>query len=97
MLLVLAVLAAAQDDGWQAARPDYRWSFPRDHWAHPAYKSEWWYFTGQLTDTQDSSRHFGYQFTFFKVGVLPTAPALNSDWAASTLIMGPAGAGRWRA
>lgn len=90
VLLVAATLAAAQDTGWQAARPDYRWSFPRDHWAHPAYKSEWWYFTGQLTDTQDSSRHFGYQFTFFRVGVLPTAPDLESDWAASMLIMGHA-------
>jgi len=89
-LLVLAVLAAAQDADWLSARPDYHWSFPRDHWAHPAYKTEWWYFTGQLTDTQDSSRHFGYQFTFFRVGVLPVAPDLNSDWAATMMIMGHA-------
>jgi len=89
-MLVVSLLAAAQDTGWQRAQPDYRWSFPRDHWAHPSYKTEWWYFTGQLADEQDTSRRFGYQFTFFRVGVMPVAPDLASDWAANMLIMGHA-------
>ena len=65
-----------------------RGRFPRDHWAHAGYKTEWWYFTGHLRD--DDGRRFGYQFTFFRVGVLPTAPDTDSAWAARDLIMGHA-------
>ncbi len=78
------------DSGWIPARPDYRWSFPRDHWAHAGYRTEWWYFTGQLAAPGDSAPRFGYQFTLFRVGVLPTAPPWASDWSASDVIMGHA-------
>ena len=47
---------------WQAAEPAYRWSFPRDHWIHPTYRTEWWYVTGIVADTTDPARQFGYQF-----------------------------------
>ena len=75
-------------DVWKIAVPDYRWSFPQDHWARMDYKTEWWYFTGHLE--AEDGRRFGYQFTFFRVGLLPEVPALDSDWGASTLIMGHA-------
>ncbi|MBT4137091.1 MAG: carotenoid 1,2-hydratase [Candidatus Latescibacteria bacterium] len=73
---------------WQIAVPDYEWSFPQDHWAREGYKTEWWYFTGHLKS--ENGREFGYQFTFFRVGLLPTKPDLDSDWAANNLIMGHA-------
>lgn len=76
---------------WKAARPDYVWSFPQDHWARDGYKTEWWYFTGHLTS--EDGRRFGYQFTFFRVGMLPQRPALASDWATGSLIMGHAAIG----
>jgi len=44
---------------WQQAIGPWKWSFPQDHGAHPAFKTEWWYFTGNLQDTLD--RKFGYQ------------------------------------
>jgi predicted secreted hydrolase len=69
---------------WKRAQPDYAWSFPRDHWAHDGYRTEWWYLTGQLGD------RFAYQFTFFRVGVVRERPALDSAWAASSFIMGHA-------
>lgn len=75
-------------DEWQIAVPNYAWSFPQDHWARSEYKTEWWYFTGHLKS--ESGRAFGYQFTFFRVGLLPDKPALDSDWAANNLIMGHA-------
>lgn len=75
-------------DGWLRAHPDYEWSFPRDHWPHPDYESEWWYLTGQLSTA--SGRHFGYQFTFFRVGLLRETPDLDSDWSTRDLIMGHA-------
>lgn len=52
-------------DGFAVARPGYRFSFPKDHGSHPAFRTEWWYFTGHLW-TEDGSRRFGYQLTFFR-------------------------------
>lgn len=78
-LVLLAVVA------WTDAKPDYPWSFPADHWSHPGYKTEWWYFTGQLRD--GDTQRFAYQFTFFKVGLHEDAKA-DSAWSSETLIMG---------
>lgn len=38
-------------------------NFPRDHYKHAGFKTEWWYFTGNL-DSGD--KHFGYQLTLFR-------------------------------
>jgi predicted secreted hydrolase len=73
---------------WETAAPDYVWSFPRDHWPHPAYRTEWWYFTGHLDDAEGGE--YGFQFTVFRVGLAPQAPALDSGWAAHALFMGHA-------
>ena len=85
-LLLVAVEAAE----WRPARPDYSWSFPQHHWARDGYRTEWWYFTGRLVSESDPERVFGYQFTFFRVGLLPQRPQLESHWAASDLVMGHA-------
>ena len=45
----------------------YRFEFPRDHFSHPCFKTEWWYFTGNLTDR--SGRQFGFELTFFREGI----------------------------
>lgn len=52
---------------FQQALPGYRYLFPRDHGAHPAYQTEWWYYTGHLT--AEDGRTFGYELTFFRRGV----------------------------
>ena len=86
--------AATPEDRWLHARPDFEWSFPRDHWAHPGYRSEWWYLTGHLEAVDDPGRRFGFQFTFFRVGLLPDGASTEaSDWAAVDLIMGHAAVG----
>jgi predicted secreted hydrolase len=82
--------AAAAGAGWRAADPDHAWSFPRDHHAHPEYRNEWWYFTGILAGLDDPARRFGYQLTFFRVGLVREAPRLDSAWAASGAVMGHA-------
>jgi predicted secreted hydrolase len=38
--------------------------FPRDHGAHPEYRTEWWYATGWLRD--GAGRDLGFQVTFFR-------------------------------
>lgn len=52
---------------WSIALPGYHFEFPRDHRAHPNFKTEWWYFTGNLTGR--NGEEFGYQLTFFRQGV----------------------------
>ncbi len=84
-LLPGQILANAE---WKTAHPDYRWSFPEDYWARQGYKTEWWYFTGHIE--AENGRRFGYQFTFFRVGVLVKKPALDSAWVMRNLIMGHA-------
>jgi predicted secreted hydrolase len=69
------------------AAPGYPWTFPRDHWRHDGYRNEWWYFTGQLEATDGSGRRFGYQLTFFRVGLLPRPPDLDSPWTTANLVM----------
>jgi predicted secreted hydrolase len=80
--LVLAFSLAI--DEWKVAGPEYDWSFPRDHWAHEGYRTEWWYFTGHLGE------RFAYQFTFFRIGILRDRPDLPSSWTATSLVMGHA-------
>lgn len=38
--------------------------FPRDHGAHPGYRTEWWYLTGWVTDPE--GEELGVQITFFR-------------------------------
>lgn len=55
--------------GWQVAEPGWQYEFPRDHHGHDRFKTEWWYFTGNLTN--DRGRRFGYELTFFRQGIRP--------------------------
>ena len=90
VLLMTPLASSAQDETWIPAGEGYAWSFPQDHWSHPGYKTEWWYFTGHLHDREDLGQRFGYQFTFFRIGLTPEAPTLDSAWAGANLIMGHA-------
>jgi predicted secreted hydrolase len=71
VLLVPATVAAENmnDQGWAVAVPGYQITFPRDHFPHYQFRTEWWYFTGNLK-TADG-RAFGYQVTFFRHGYRP--------------------------
>ncbi|HJQ24980.1 MAG TPA: lipocalin-like domain-containing protein [Blastocatellia bacterium] len=69
---------------WREAEAGYRYEFPRDHAAHEDYAVEWWYYTGNLQSRD--GRRFGYQLTFFRVGV-ERRPANPSRWAVRDLYM----------
>ena len=92
-LVLLALLAAAPppvEPAWLQARPGYAWSFPRDHYRHEGYKTEWWYLTGQLTPEGAPRPRFGYQLTFFRIGLAREASGNPSAWDARDLLMGHA-------
>jgi predicted secreted hydrolase len=55
---------------WKLSLPGWSYEFPRDHWSHSDFKTEWWYFTGKLKTRE--GREFGYQVTFFRQGVRPS-------------------------
>ena len=85
LVLLVASLALGQSsDGWRRVAPGQTLELPRDHASHPDYRVEWWYYTGNVTS--DDGRRFGYQLTFFRVGVNPT-PANPSRWAVRDLYM----------
>ena len=88
-LAITALVLMPPAEEWRVAVPDYAWSFPRDHWAHDGYRTEWWYFTGHL---EGAKRRFGYQFTFFRIGIVsePIELELDSNWASSHAVMGHA-------
>ncbi len=62
---------------------DFR--FPADHGAHPDYRHEWWYVTGNLENAD--GRHFGFQITFFRFALLPQELIRDSAWGTRQLWM----------
>lgn len=72
----------AQQD-WRRVLGPREWEFPRDHGAHPDYRTEWWYFTGNVFS--ESGEHFGYQLTFFRHGLQWRPLQTGSSWAARDL------------
>ena len=59
--------ASGQAADYQLALPGYHYEFPRDHFNHPDYQTEWWYYTGNLK-AADGHR-FGFELTFFRQAV----------------------------
>ncbi len=62
-LLFLQPLAAQ----YRTALPGYRYEFPRDHFNHPDFQTEWWYYTGNLKSAD--GHRFGFELTFFRQAV----------------------------
>jgi predicted secreted hydrolase len=84
MLATLSPGAAPAADPWRQASRDYLVRLPADHVSHPAYRIEWWYYTGNLEN--DRGRRFGYQITFFRIGI-DQAPVNPSTWSVRDLLM----------
>jgi len=59
----LADAARAEAD-YPVVRAGHALDFPRDHGAHPQFRTEWWYITGWLVD--DAGHERGFQITFFR-------------------------------
>lgn len=60
-------------------------AFPRDHGAHPDYRTEWWYLTGWLDGTA-AATPIGFQITFFRTRT-SIDPANPSAFAARQLVI----------
>lgn len=85
LLAIAGALAAQQaSPQYRDAAAGYRYSFPHDHFNHHDFKTEWWYYTGNVK-TADG-RAFGFQLTFFRQGVQRGAPS-SSPWAVEDLYL----------
>lgn len=63
----LGALLGGGSDQFRKAEPGQSIRLPADHGAHPDYRSEWWYLTGNLKDEQ--GRDYGIQWTLFRQGI----------------------------
>ncbi|MCG6916774.1 MAG: carotenoid 1,2-hydratase, partial [Deltaproteobacteria bacterium] len=68
---------------FRRALPGYVYQFPKDHAAHPEFRTEWWYYTGHLSTVK--GRNFGFQLTFFRHSLRPASVKSQSRWALHTL------------
>lgn len=84
----IEALQAPADSGFARVTAPRAFQFPRDHGPHPEYKTEWWYYTGNLE--AENGEHFGFQLTFFRQGLAPEAPGAPgraSDWGTRQAYM----------
>jgi predicted secreted hydrolase len=81
---VLALLLPAANAQYQTALPGYRYQFPRDHFNHPGFQTEWWYYTGNVQSAD--GRPFGFELTFFRQAVRRD-PAKSNPWDIGDLYL----------
>ena len=88
-LSITDLLGGADTAGFARALSPRDFVFPEDHGPHPEFRTEWWYFTGNLSSTgAGAERRFGYQLTFFRSALAVDPPPRDSAWAASQVYMG---------
>jgi len=81
---ITSLLGNQNSAGFSSATAPREFNFPADHGSHPEFRTEWWYWTGNLMTTD--GRAFGYQFTIFRFALAPTlAPTFTATPAASTV------------
>ena len=68
---------------FKRALPGRNFSFPQDHFSHPEFKTEWWYYSGHLYSQDKKS--YGYQLTFFRTGVTRDPKDHKSKWTIQDL------------
>jgi predicted secreted hydrolase len=64
--------------------------FPKDHASHPGYRTEWWYYTGNLQSA--AGNRYGFQLTFFRRRIIPLGsekkwPSPASAWRTGQIYL----------
>ncbi len=76
---------SAKDDEFEKVLLPRPFLFPVDHGPHNEYRTEWWYFTGNVRDP--SGRKFGYELTFFRYALSREKQESSSDWRSNQMYM----------
>ena len=75
--VALSRSAMAEDtDGYLAVTGPCYQTFPKDHGPHPGFRTEWWYYTGNLL--AGTGDRYGFQLTFFRSQISPSDA--DQDW-----------------
>ena len=82
---VTEALGGADLAGFARATEPPQLRFPRDHGAHPEFRTEWWYFTGNVQD--EAGRPFGVQLVFFRQGLAPVSMPRAAKLAAREVML----------
>lgn len=85
VLLCSALALPASAPGWRQAAAGYRYQFPRDHFAHRDFQTEWWYYTGNLRAA--GGHRYGFELVFFRRGQDSTASDNPSVWRVDDLYL----------
>jgi len=88
---VAEAMGGGDQEGYLRATGPREFIFPDDHGPHPGFKTEWWYYTGNLFT--ENGRQFGYQFTIFRNQLNPPegdadSLAYGKDWNTNQLYLG---------
>ena len=93
-ILQMGDLAFAQDPSdYLTVTGPCNFEFPRDHGPHPGYRTEWWYYTGNLMS--ETGNRYGFQLTFFRTQISPPGaeknwPRPSSAWRTQQIYLGHA-------
>lgn len=82
---IVNILGDNQEKGYARVTAPREFTFPADHGSHNDYRSEWWYFTGNLQD--EVGRKFGYQLTFFRFSLSAFMKPSESAWRTNQIYM----------
>jgi predicted secreted hydrolase len=83
--------ASAEDiKGYLSVTGPCELKFPEDHGSHQGYRTEWWYYTGNLQST--IGNRYGFQLTFFRRRIIPLEsekkwPKPASAWRTSQIYL----------
>jgi predicted secreted hydrolase len=77
---VAGALRTQNDQGYAKALEPRPFRFPEDHGPHPEFRTEWWYYTGNVATRE--GRQFGFQLTFFRSALSPDMAPRASEWAS---------------
>ena len=80
----LLLLFPVSSQEFRLALPGYHYEFPRDHFSHPDFQTEWWYYTGNVRAA--GGHRFGFELTFFRQA-LDRNPSKTSVWDVRDLYL----------
>jgi predicted secreted hydrolase len=85
MWVALLLLFLATGPSYRQVLPGYSYHFPEDHFDHPAYRTEWWYYTGNLRTS--SGHRYGFELVFFRQGQRRGPSDNPSSWRIDDLYL----------
>jgi predicted secreted hydrolase len=94
IVIFLGLFTLAYPGDYRSVTGPCDFVFPRDHGSHPDFRTEWWYYTGNLGTL--SGKRYGFQLTFFRTqiaepGSEKTWPKNPSAWRTKDLFLAHTG------